>query len=220
MPGPEALKQAVLDFPSVVPLLADKAEIILSTEVRSQPAFRIYTQHEYCVFLPSITSPNTSRAAAVWLENPYCIYCHLSTSNDRMLSGRTQSGHLGSPRPSQNWFGRAHFRLRLLPPKDSRGYRTLWVATATLSYLYTDTWLCLALLLKLFSISFRRTSSTATTWHATRFHRRALKADTMMNFSAELKTHLRPFTAVAAPHKRNAYLNGLFQMLRSGGNCR
>lgn len=163
-------------------------------------------------------SPNTSRAAAVCLENPYCTYCHLFTSNDRMLSGRTQSGHPGLLRPLQNWFGRVNFRQRLLPPKDSCGYRTLWVATGTLSYLYTDTWLCLALLLKLFSISFRRTSSTATTWHAIHCHRRVLKADTMMNFSAEPKTHSRPpFTAVAAPHKRNGYSNGLFQILRPGG---
>jgi hypothetical protein len=52
MPGTQALKQAVLDFPSIVPLLADKAEIVLSAEVRSQPAFRIYTQPEYCASLP------------------------------------------------------------------------------------------------------------------------------------------------------------------------
>lgn len=51
MPGMQALKQAVLDFPSIVPILADKAEIVLSAEVRSQPAFRIYTQSEYCAFL-------------------------------------------------------------------------------------------------------------------------------------------------------------------------
>ncbi|KAI9466649.1 transcriptional repressor TCF25-domain-containing protein, partial [Lactarius psammicola] len=42
----QALKQAVLEFPSVVPLLADKAEIALSAEVRSQPAFRIHTRHD------------------------------------------------------------------------------------------------------------------------------------------------------------------------------
>ncbi|KAI0002896.1 transcriptional repressor TCF25-domain-containing protein [Russula compacta] len=41
----EALRQAVLEFPSIVPLLADKAEIVLSAEVRSQPAFRIFTHH-------------------------------------------------------------------------------------------------------------------------------------------------------------------------------
>lgn len=71
MLGTEALKQAVLDFPSIVPLLADKAEIVLSAEVRSQPAFRIYTRPEYCIFLPlNRVSSNTSLTAAVWLGNP------------------------------------------------------------------------------------------------------------------------------------------------------
>ncbi|KAI9512764.1 transcriptional repressor TCF25-domain-containing protein [Russula earlei] len=41
----EALRQAVLEFPSVVPLLVDKAEIALSAEITSHPAFRIFTQH-------------------------------------------------------------------------------------------------------------------------------------------------------------------------------
>jgi hypothetical protein len=41
----EALRQAILEYPSVVPLLADKAEIGLSAEVRSHPAFRIFTHH-------------------------------------------------------------------------------------------------------------------------------------------------------------------------------
>ena len=45
MQSTEALGYAVLEFPSVVPLLADKAEIMLSAEVRSQPAFRIFTPH-------------------------------------------------------------------------------------------------------------------------------------------------------------------------------
>ncbi|KAH7927045.1 DUF654-domain-containing protein [Leucogyrophana mollusca] len=39
----DALKQAILAFPSVVPLLADKSDISLSGEVRSHKAFRIYT---------------------------------------------------------------------------------------------------------------------------------------------------------------------------------
>lgn len=41
------MRQAVLEFPSIVPLLADKAEIVLSAEVRSQPAFRIFTHHGF-----------------------------------------------------------------------------------------------------------------------------------------------------------------------------
>lgn len=45
MQSTEALRKAILEFPSVVPLLADKAEITLSAEARSQPAFRIFTHH-------------------------------------------------------------------------------------------------------------------------------------------------------------------------------
>jgi len=45
----EALKKAILEFPSVVPLLADKAEISLSSEARSQPAFRIFTHHGFVI---------------------------------------------------------------------------------------------------------------------------------------------------------------------------
>ncbi|KAH7916643.1 transcriptional repressor TCF25-domain-containing protein [Hygrophoropsis aurantiaca] len=39
----DALKQAILAFPSVVPLLADKNDITLSAEIRSHKAFRIHT---------------------------------------------------------------------------------------------------------------------------------------------------------------------------------
>jgi hypothetical protein len=39
----DALKQAILAFPEVVPLLADKADISLSSELRGHKAFRIHT---------------------------------------------------------------------------------------------------------------------------------------------------------------------------------
>ncbi|TFY74297.1 hypothetical protein EWM64_g9715 [Hericium alpestre] len=39
-----ALKQAILSFPSVLPLLADKADISLSAEVRGHPAFKIFVK--------------------------------------------------------------------------------------------------------------------------------------------------------------------------------
>ncbi len=42
-----ALIEAVRAFPSVVPLLADKADISLSSEVRSHQAFRIHTDARY-----------------------------------------------------------------------------------------------------------------------------------------------------------------------------
>ncbi|OBZ71953.1 Transcription factor 25 [Grifola frondosa] len=38
----KALREAILEFPSVVPLLADKADITLSPDVRGQKMFRIY----------------------------------------------------------------------------------------------------------------------------------------------------------------------------------
>ncbi|RPD52190.1 DUF654-domain-containing protein [Lentinus tigrinus ALCF2SS1-6] len=44
-----ALEHAIHTFPSVVPLLADKAEISLSGEVRSHPAFRIQTDRSMLV---------------------------------------------------------------------------------------------------------------------------------------------------------------------------
>jgi hypothetical protein len=66
-------------------------------------------------------------------------------------------------------------------------------------------WLCWALLLKLFSISFQHMSLMETTWHVTHYHRRALKADTTTILSVEPKMHLQPlFTAVAVLHKHNA----------------
>ena len=46
-----ALKEAVLTFPSVVPLLADKADISLSGAVRGHKAFRIHTDAR-CVSCP------------------------------------------------------------------------------------------------------------------------------------------------------------------------
>ncbi|KIJ12883.1 hypothetical protein PAXINDRAFT_82129 [Paxillus involutus ATCC 200175] len=39
----QALRQAILAFPSIVPLLADKCDISLSAEVRKHKAFRIHT---------------------------------------------------------------------------------------------------------------------------------------------------------------------------------
>jgi hypothetical protein len=49
MQSTKALRKAILEFPSVVPLLADKAEITLSAEARSHPAFRIFTHHGFVI---------------------------------------------------------------------------------------------------------------------------------------------------------------------------
>lgn len=151
----------MLDFPSIVPLLADKAEIVLSDEVRRQPAFGIYTQYgsinfftRGCIFSDPLP------VAAAQLRNPYCIYCRIFTSSDRMLSGRTRSGHLGSRRPSQNWVRLVNFRPRPPPPPDLPVWRTSYVAVADLMYLSTDMWSCSELPLKVYWHLFRRTSST------------------------------------------------------------
>ena len=46
----DALREAIQGFPSVVPLLADKADIKLSGEVRSNPIFRIHPDARYHQF--------------------------------------------------------------------------------------------------------------------------------------------------------------------------
>ena len=60
MQSTEALRKAILEFPSVVPLLADKAEITLSAEARSQPAFRIFTHHGFAIFFLRIFFSDSS----------------------------------------------------------------------------------------------------------------------------------------------------------------
>ena len=47
----EALREAILAFPSIVPLLADKCEISLSSEVRGHKAFRIQTDRMLVLIL-------------------------------------------------------------------------------------------------------------------------------------------------------------------------
>ena len=49
----EALESAVREWPSVVPLLADKCDIGLSVEVRGHRAFRIFTKDMYVACLRS-----------------------------------------------------------------------------------------------------------------------------------------------------------------------
>ncbi|KAI0314510.1 transcriptional repressor TCF25-domain-containing protein [Amylostereum chailletii] len=45
-----ALQQAIRDFPSVIPLLADKADIALPGEVRGREVFRVYVKERYALF--------------------------------------------------------------------------------------------------------------------------------------------------------------------------
>lgn len=43
----EALKEAIMEFPMVVPVLADKADIELPDGCRSHPAFQLYTDSRF-----------------------------------------------------------------------------------------------------------------------------------------------------------------------------
>lgn len=45
----EALRVAIRSFPSIVPLLADKAEMTLSSEVRAHPSAKIVTEYRYLI---------------------------------------------------------------------------------------------------------------------------------------------------------------------------
>lgn len=47
----QALRDAIAAFPSIVPLLADKADISLPGEVRSDPAFKIVLGVMYVVLV-------------------------------------------------------------------------------------------------------------------------------------------------------------------------
>ena len=42
-----ALEEAILTFPSIVPVLADKADISLPASVRGHSAFRVYPDARY-----------------------------------------------------------------------------------------------------------------------------------------------------------------------------
>ena len=207
----EILRQAVLEFPSVVPLLADKAEITLSAEARSQPAFRIFTP-DGCANFPSYAVPYFlihPRAAMIQPTNPYSIYCLIFMSNGHTPSGRIQPGHLGSPRRSWSWFGQVNFRPRPLPQRDSLVCKVLCAAVVTLIYPSTDTLLFLDLPPKVCSSSFQYMSSTTIVWRVTRCHHKAPRVSTTRNFSAELKIPLLALlTAIGVPHKRSACLSG------------
>jgi hypothetical protein len=141
-------------------------------------------------------------------------------SNGHTPSGRTQPGHLGSPRRSRSWFRQVNFHPRLLIQRDFLVCKDLRAAVATLIYPSTDTWLFLGLLLKGYSHSFHRMSSTTTIWHAIRCHHQLVRVDTTTNFSVELRTPWAPPSVVGVPHKRSVCLSGWFHIRCSGGNCR
>lgn len=68
-----ALREAILKFPAVVPLLADKADISLSFEVRKHSAFRIYTDanefsHTWQGVLHLLSHLYAQRSHSLWKQ--------------------------------------------------------------------------------------------------------------------------------------------------------
>ncbi|KIJ58856.1 hypothetical protein HYDPIDRAFT_163022, partial [Hydnomerulius pinastri MD-312] len=81
----EALRQAILTFPSVIPLLADKCDISLPTEVRSHKAFRIRTdgsglsQAESALHL--LSHLYVQRSSPLWKSTPISTWLSRTTAS-------------------------------------------------------------------------------------------------------------------------------------------
>jgi hypothetical protein len=75
----KALREAIVAFPSVVPLLADKADISLPGEVRSHTAFRIQADPRYgAVDHASRPGIDIYVARFPTKRTQYCIYFPIS----------------------------------------------------------------------------------------------------------------------------------------------
>ena len=88
MQSTEALRQAVLEFPSVVPLLADKAEIMLSVEARSLPVFRIFTPHgcvKFSFLRNSLFSDPSASSSALAEESMLHLLSHIYVQRSHAL---------------------------------------------------------------------------------------------------------------------------------------
>ncbi|KAA1478640.1 DUF654-domain-containing protein [Dentipellis sp. KUC8613] len=124
----EALKQAIMAFPSVVPLLADKADISLSSEVRGHSAFRIFvpswTSSEPESVLHLLSNIYAQRSFSIWKEPEHSTW--LAQTASSLVSS--------SSLPSSVTAGTGHAALTTLL-RTSRGfapsvYRHVLVLTA------------------------------------------------------------------------------------------
>ncbi|KAF8436005.1 transcriptional repressor TCF25-domain-containing protein [Boletus edulis BED1] len=92
----EALRQAILAFPVIVPLLADKCEISLSAEVRGHKAFRIHTDgiglspEEGILHL--LAHLYAQRSSPLWKSSGHASWLS-STSNTLLSTLSTQRTH-------------------------------------------------------------------------------------------------------------------------------
>ncbi|KAF8548302.1 hypothetical protein OG21DRAFT_779027 [Imleria badia] len=92
----EALRQAILGFPSIVPLLADKCEISLSAEVRGHKAFRIHTDRiglspEESI-LHLLSHLYAQRSSSLWKSSGHTSWLS-STSNSLLSTLSSQRTH-------------------------------------------------------------------------------------------------------------------------------
>jgi hypothetical protein len=85
-----ALKEAIQAFPEVVPLLADKADISLSSQIRSHRVFQIVTEG-YGFLLRDFFADLYHQRLMTFFT------FRTSTPNVRSPCGKIQSEHHGSP---------------------------------------------------------------------------------------------------------------------------
>ncbi|KDQ65155.1 hypothetical protein JAAARDRAFT_28803 [Jaapia argillacea MUCL 33604] len=89
-----ALRDAILAFPSVLPLLADKADIPLSADVRGHKAFRIHTDSSSLAkqsdsILHLLSHLYAQRSSSLWKKPSYTSW--VSTTATSVLSSVPQS---------------------------------------------------------------------------------------------------------------------------------
>ncbi|KAI0052680.1 DUF654-domain-containing protein [Auriscalpium vulgare] len=94
-----ALKHAVIEFPSIVTLLADKADISLPAEVRSHPAFRVYTRDSSAAteqsLLHLLSHLYVQRSHGLW-KDPKQSSWFVETVGQVVRAGELPSTALGS----------------------------------------------------------------------------------------------------------------------------
>ncbi|KAI0059339.1 DUF654-domain-containing protein [Artomyces pyxidatus] len=124
----QALRSAILDFPSVVPLLADKAEITLSADIRGKGAFRIFTRDSYASLEESLlhllSHLYVQRSSSLW-KDPNHAPWFAST-----VASVTSEGKLPSASTNTPGFQRLAAHTRSTPGFPTSVYRHVVVLGA------------------------------------------------------------------------------------------
>ncbi|KZT13227.1 DUF654-domain-containing protein [Laetiporus sulphureus 93-53] len=84
-PSTQALQDAILAFPSVVPLLADKADIFISADARQRPAFRIHADASHLnatgAIVHLLSHLYAQRSASLWKAVPIASWFAATVSS-------------------------------------------------------------------------------------------------------------------------------------------